>query len=330
MPDDEDPAAPPQEGGGGRGGDAGDAGDARPGRISRRAMIGSVVGGAAVLAVAAVGGAVLLPQLSGSPGSPGSSPKPHNSPDGLLVDRLTRRPGFTVAHRGGSLDWPEMSMEAYRNSVALGVNALEISLARTSDGVWFGLHDDTLDRTSGTSGFRAAEHTWREVQQHTITAAETNHPKQPRQPYLRFEDLADAYGRTHTIFVDPKAAPVENFGELFDLMARVQHPTATFVAKGYCTTQAWPVDARARGYRTWGYYYGAEVVANRTLFASTQERWSWLGLDYAAGAEEWQSFTASDKPVLAHVVPSRAAATECRSEGALGLVVSGVREVLAP
>ena len=322
MPDDEDSAAPPAEDG------HGDARGAAPGRISRRAMIGGVAGGAAVLA-AAVTGAVLLPRFPGSPNGPAASPKPHGSPDGLLVDRLTTRPGFTVAHRGGSLDWPEMSMEGYRNSVALGVNALEISLARTSDGVWFGLHDETLDRTSGTSGFRASDHTWSEVQQYTITAAETHDPTQPRQPYLRFEELTDAYGRTHTIFVDPKVVPVEHFGELFDLMGRVKHPTATFVAKGYCTARAWPVDARARGYRTWGYYYGSEVAADRTLFASTQERWSWLGLDYTAGAEQWRSFAASGKPVLAHIVPSRAAATRSRREGALGLVVSGVREVLA-
>lgn len=326
MPHDEDFPTPPP--GDVRRPSGGDASGTAPGRISRRAMIGSVAGGAALLAAAAVGGAVLLPRLSGSPAGPAASPKPHRSPDGLLVDRLTTRPGFTVAHRGGSLDWPEMSMEAYRNSVALGVNALEISLARTSDGVWFGLHDDTLDRTSGTSGFRASDHTWSEVRQHTITAAETNHPKQPRQPYLRFEELADAYGRTHTIFVDPKAVPAEHFGELFDLMARVKHSTTTFVAKGYCTAHAWPADARARGYRTWGYYYGAEVAANQTLFASTQESWSWLGLDYTAEAEQWRSFAASGKPVLAHIVPSRAAATRSRQEGALGLVVSGVREVL--
>ena len=119
MPDDEDSATPPAEDG------HGDARGEKPGRISRRAMIGGVAGGAAVLA-AAVGGAVLLPRFPGSPNGPAASPKPHGSPDGLLVDRLTTRPGFTVAHRGGSLDWPEMSMEAYRNSVALGVNALEI------------------------------------------------------------------------------------------------------------------------------------------------------------------------------------------------------------
>ena len=303
--------------------------------VSRRTLIGGIVAGAAVVAAASVAGAQFLPGLLGRssdphPTTPTPTPAPTRSVgDGLLVDQLVRRPGFTVAHRGGSLDWPEMSLEAYRNSVALGVNALEISVARTVDGVWFGLHDETLDRTSGTSGFVAAQHTWKEVQAFRITAAETNHRSQAPQPYLRFEDLVAAYGRTHTIFVDPKVVPVSHFGELFALMAAVKHPAETFVAKGYCTAQAWPVDAQARGYTTWGYYYGSEIGADPTMLPTTKDRWTWLGLDVGASAEQWQAFTATGKPVLAHIVRSRDAADQSTTNGAQGLVVSGVREVLA-
>jgi len=285
-------------------------------RISRRALIGGIAGGVLGAAAVAGGGAYLIPRLLDGP------------EDGLLVDRLLKRPGFTVAHRGGSRDWPEMSMEAYRNSVALGVNALEISLARTSDGVWFGLHDETLDRTSGTSGFVAADHTWKEVQRYRITAAETDDPRQPPQPYLRFEQLVAAYARSHTIFVDPKVVPTEHLGELFALMAKVEHPTNTFVANGYCTAQAWPVDARGRVFATWGYYYGAEVSADPTLLPSTQDRWTWLGLDYNGGEDAWRTFTNSGKPVLAHIVPSRAAADKSLRLVADGMVVSGVQQVL--
>ncbi|MGN7800480.1 glycerophosphodiester phosphodiesterase [Leifsonia sp. 22587] len=302
-------------------------------RVSRRALIGGIAGGLVGAAVVVGGGAVLLPGLLGgqtkSAPTASPTPTPSSAGDGLLADRLLARPGFTVAHRGGSLDWPEMSMEAYRNSVALGVNALEISLARTSDGVWFGLHDATLDRTSGTSGFFAADHTWAEVQRYRITAAETTDPGQPAQPYLRFDDLVDAYADTHTIFVDPKVAPTEHLGELFALMAKARHPTRTFVAKGYCTTTAWPLDAQSRGFRTWGYYYGSELAADPSLLPSTQAQWTWLGLDYEADANTWRSMTAGDKPVLAHIVPSRADAELSLQRGAAGLVVSGVREVLA-
>ncbi len=53
---------------------------------------------------------------------------------------------FYVAHRGGSSNWPEMSLHAYTQSVFWGVPALELSRARPSAGVWFGLPDASRDR----------------------------------------------------------------------------------------------------------------------------------------------------------------------------------------
>ena len=111
----------------------------------------------------------------------------------LLPELLASRP-FYVAHRGGSADWPECSMEAYARSVDAGVDALEIPVARSADGVWFGLHDATLDRTSGTTGFVAAEHTWAEISRYRTrppgpATAEPHHsptsgsrPSSPRTP----------------------------------------------------------------------------------------------------------------------------------------------------
>ena len=81
---------------------------------------------------------------------------------------------FYCAHRGGSRDFPEMSLYAYGQSALVGYPALEISLARTSDGVWFGLHDASLDRTSFNTGggsgttYVAASMTWAQVQSYYI------------------------------------------------------------------------------------------------------------------------------------------------------------------
>ena len=289
--------------------------DEQPRRtVSRRALIGGAVG----VGVAAIAGgsALVLPRLLQRPAG------------GVLADRLVASGVFTVAHRGGSLDWPEMSMLGYRSSVDLGVDALEISLARSRDGVWFGLHDATLDRTSGTSGFVAAEHTWDEIRGHRISAAETTDPSQPAQPYLRFEELVAAYAATHAIFVDPKVVPASHFDELFALMAASPTPKRTFVAKGFCTATQWAQAATAHGYRTWGYYYASGVQADADLLPSTEGLWDWLGLDYGAAAEVWKTFTGRSKPVLAHVVPSKSAAATAKERGAAGLLVSGVREVL--
>ncbi|WP_157487603.1 glycerophosphodiester phosphodiesterase [Leifsonia sp. Root112D2] len=196
--------------------------DPRP-ALTRRTVI---TGAAGIVALAAVGvGAFRLLQPAGP---------------GKLVPSLIAAKSFYVAHHGGSADWPEMSMEAYRNSVARGVDALEISLARTSDGVWFGLHDKTLDRTSGTSGFIASEHSWNEVRQHKIAYPQTARQGGAAQPYARVEELIDAFGGSHTIFIDPKWVPRTHYGELLTIMERhAEKPTQTFVAKSYCTGLAW-------------------------------------------------------------------------------------------
>ncbi|HET9654150.1 MAG TPA: glycerophosphodiester phosphodiesterase family protein, partial [Kineosporiaceae bacterium] len=245
----------------------------------------------------------------------------------LLPDLLKGRP-FSVAHRGGDADWPEMSLEGYRQSVALGVDALEISLARSSDGVWFGLHDDTLDRTSGTTGFVAARHSWAEISRYLITAHGTRDPGQQPRPYLRFEDLVAAYATTHTIFVDPKAADPRYHPELLRVMASAPAPADSFVAKSYCTAIAWARAARAQGLRTWGYYYGRDIDAGSTPPAATQAEWDLLGLDVAASPACWSLVRSYGKAVIAHVVADAASARRVIARGADGLMVSDVLAVL--
>lgn len=64
---------------------------------------------------------------------------------------LTRRP-LVVAHRGGSLEGPENTVEALRLSVAGGSDWQEVDVALTADDHPVILHDDTLLRTTGVAG----------------------------------------------------------------------------------------------------------------------------------------------------------------------------------
>ena len=57
-----------------------------------------------------------------------------------------------VSHRGGALLWPENSVEAFRNSLRIGVDALECDVHLSSDGVPVVIHDSTLDRTTLAAG----------------------------------------------------------------------------------------------------------------------------------------------------------------------------------
>jgi glycerophosphoryl diester phosphodiesterase len=57
-----------------------------------------------------------------------------------------------AAHRGGALLWPENSLLAFRNALALGADLLETDVHLTADGAVVVLHDPTLDRTTTGRG----------------------------------------------------------------------------------------------------------------------------------------------------------------------------------
>ena len=57
-----------------------------------------------------------------------------------------------AAHRGGALLWPENSLRAFRESVALGVDLLELDVHLCADGGVVVIHDAMLDRTTDSTG----------------------------------------------------------------------------------------------------------------------------------------------------------------------------------
>jgi len=66
----------------------------------------------------------------------------HTSPHRRLV----------VGHRGNSAHAPENTLEAFRQAVALGVDALELDVRITADGHVVVMHDPTLARTTDRAG----------------------------------------------------------------------------------------------------------------------------------------------------------------------------------
>ena len=61
-----------------------------------------------------------------------------------------------VAHRGGASQWPENSLTAFRNAIALGARILELDVHLAADGTVAVIHDATLPRTSSGTGPVAA------------------------------------------------------------------------------------------------------------------------------------------------------------------------------
>jgi len=61
-----------------------------------------------------------------------------------------RRP--VIGHRGNSAHAPENTIEAFRQALDLGADALELDVRATADGTVVALHDPTLDRTTNLTG----------------------------------------------------------------------------------------------------------------------------------------------------------------------------------
>lgn len=242
---------------------------------------------------------------------------------------------FRVAHRGGSANWPEMTMHAYTQAVFHHYGAMELSVARTSDGVWFGLHDQYLDRTSleNTSGttLQAASMTWAQVQARDVSPWQTNATGQPHRPYMRLEDLLGAYAGSHVVFIDPKhVTSAGQRGELLDLMDSVPGSTERLVAKYYGVeggvgNTGWASLAAARGYERWGYFYETDLAD----LPAYQGRWSLLGMADDASQAAWDAVLAYGKPVIGHIITSASGAAQALSRGADGLMVANVLDVPA-
>lgn len=233
------------------------------------------------------------------------------------VDTMLTRSPFYMAHRGGSKLWPEMSLHAYTQSVNWGIGMLEVSLARTSDGVWFGLHDENLDRVAGTTGaVPASSMTWAQVQQYQINPPSGT--TQPARPFMRIEELLRAYGNTHIIMFDPKyQSGAARTNELIDLMLQYV-PVTRIMGKNFYTGRTFAATCKARGVKTWGYAYEADAAT----LAGYVDDWDLFGMNYDASQAAWDTVLSYGKPVIGHICDSEAAVTTALAKGADGLQLS--------
>ena len=227
------------------------------------------------------------------------------------VAMMLNTPGATWAHRGGGTNWPEMTAHAYTNALAAGYGCLEVSLGRTSDGVWFGVHDWTLDRTSGLTGSGwVGDLTWAQVQQHQVILGASGAPK----PYMRWEELLTIIPPRTILVVDPK-----DFGgtHMQEFLAMVKNSWGTHrtIFKQYGGEVAMANLAAAAGFEhRWGHFYPADH-ADGSL-AANQGAWTMLGMSYNASQTVWDAVNSYGKPTVAHICNSLAAYTMGISRGA--------------
>lgn len=60
---------------------------------------------------------------------------------------------MVIAHRGFSGRYPENTLKAFEEALKLPVDAVELDVRRTKDGVLVVIHDETVDRTTNGKGW---------------------------------------------------------------------------------------------------------------------------------------------------------------------------------
>jgi hypothetical protein len=246
-------------------------------------------------------------------------------PEGYAnVADMLSRPMIYMAHRGGSADYPEMSLRAYTQSAVEGFGCLEWSTQRTIDGVFIGCHDPYINRVVGLPGtdLVVANMTWAAIQEYLIIPP-AEHPERTSQPFMRIEELIEAYGPSHVLMIDPKNVGSANYAALLDIMDAGGGPER-FLGKWVGSNQTWSDALHARDYQAWGAFYDTDDQATVT---ATQVQWDLLGFNYGASQVDWDFITSFGKPVYAHVCPNQAAVDTGVSRGAVGAQVSGIEAV---
>jgi glycerophosphoryl diester phosphodiesterase len=85
-------------------------------------------------------------------------------PDAGAADNVNTATPKNFAHRGGRKWAPENTLSAFRKSVELGVDGIELDIHKCKSGELVVIHDDTVDRTTGGTG-RVKDMTWAQLSQ---------------------------------------------------------------------------------------------------------------------------------------------------------------------
>lgn len=239
-----------------------------------------------------------------------------------LGNWLLRHGALYVAHRGGSATYTEHSAYAYQQLDALGIIAREVSVWKTTDGVYLASHDRDTSRVFGAGqSIDIPTNTYAAVM--AATAAGTT---VGGFPMARLTDLIAASPTWTVWFVDNKQGT--NISTFLDTLDAYADAPNRFVIKAVFNS-AVPAAARLRGYRSWGYWYETDL----TQFDTYKGNFDIHGLDYLASGTAWTQVLADGKPVLGHVTLTKAAQDAAFALGAYGVMtgfVPGIPNVLLP
>lgn len=284
-----------------------------PGRLSRRSLLSGV------LAAGLVGSSC----RSADP-----STVTNTAP---TTASLTAASPFYIAHRGGGGNWPEMTAYAYEQATKIpGLQALEISVCLSADGVLVCSHDPTTKRVTGVD-YTIANETWTTLSTLRTTAARTTDPSQPSRPLARLDEIVERYIDRYVLFIEPKVPPAEE--PLLRRLTSLLNPERV-VWKQVLTSPRFGM-AKDVGFTTWGYVLDdpSFLGANLTRL-SADAKIDMLGIPVLGPEKVIQAASAAaadnGKKTIAWPITIKAERERALGFGAAGLMTSNVVELLSP
>ncbi|KIX90600.1 glycerophosphodiester phosphodiesterase [Staphylococcus microti] len=148
----------------------------------------------------------------------GSMQSAHNhhqaSPLSPSHQNILNKAHVNIGHRGASGYAPEHTFVAYDKSLnEMGADYLEIDLQVTKDGHLVAMHDETVDRTTNSTG-RVSDYTLAELKQLDAGSWFNDaHPKQQNQNYVgqqvpTLDEIFSRYGTKANYYIETKSPDV--------------------------------------------------------------------------------------------------------------------------
>lgn len=145
------------------------------------------------------------------------------SDQAVLSKSVGKQKPMVIAHRGGKVWAPENTMAAFKKSVALGVDGIELDIHKCKSGELVVIHDETINRTTDGTGL-VKDFTYEQLQ--TYSAGRWFHRKFKSEKIPLLTDvLALVNGKAH-IFIEVKNAPIKYAGlddDLIKLLKSYKH-----------------------------------------------------------------------------------------------------------